>query len=336
MFFRSTEDLKTCFTVIASFKFEEFKLYLEDVDSSILKKYLGSDFFDEVQEAFDDANQVADDVADPYKAIVNLIRKCSPHFALAKWLPYGQVSISTTGVHINVSETKKTAFAWQIKKIEDAANENGFTLLDDLLLYLEKNLSTYGTYKDSDEYKENTSLFVSTASEFSKYCSPFKRSILNFMRIRSIIRKVEDFDIKSTILPDYFTDLKTTIAAGTTLGTNAKNALELIKPAVVNLAMAKAIRELSANMSSEGVVTFNNTASTQSVENIQSAEITRLSVIAGSCENDGKTYLKNLRAYLEANKADYPLFADDALYVEPASEVQQNTGDKPFFTGISV
>lgn len=331
MFFKNLEDFKTIIPLTANFNFPMMENYLRDIDRTVLMPYLGEDFLTELQENFDEVKKVSD-LQDHQEEAVKRIRVATAHMAVVKWLPVAQVNMSNSGIHINTTDTHKQAFQWQIKDIERSYTEIGFNALDDLLDFLEKNINSYNTYAGSDEYAENSSLFISTAKEFTTYCSPFKTSCVNFTKIRSVIKKVEDFHIKPTISPDYYDELKST--ASEDLGELALKIISMIKPALANLAFARSVSELTAKFDQNGFVVFDNTGGRQTVDSIKQADEAAMHRIATTAERDGLAYLDILAKYLEANKDDYPAYKNDSGYIDPADETDLNDGSKPFFTGL--
>lgn len=335
MFFKGIEDFKTYIPVNYNFVIESVTTYLNDVDRNVFKKYLGKTFLDQLQSTFDDELSF-DTVPAPQKELIESLRIASAHLALVKWLPMAQVNISQLGITINNTAEMKTAFQWQIKDIENYCNETGYKALDDALEYLEDNIdeTVFASYKSSNEFKENNYLFIPSAKELCKYVSSFENSRVNFYKIRSTIRKVEDFDIKAVLLPDLFADLKTKLQAGTTLGSLNTALVELIKPALANLVIAKGINEMAISINAQGIMVFDNTGSSNTLVNVKQAPDLTLARICKAAENDGAAYLKALIDYLETNKLDYPLFLNDAKYSGPDEDVDLNDGTRPFFVGM--
>lgn len=334
MFFKDIDDLKTILSVNAQMDFNQMVIFLNDVDRTILKKYLGSEFLAELQTLFEAENSF-DDFEGTEKDLMNLLRVSSANFALAKWIPSGQLSIDDSGIRIANTDTHKTAFPWQIEKLERSVNELGYNALEELLAHLEQHIDDYDTYKASSVYAVNNYLFIKSSEEFTTYFEALNSSRINFIKLRSIIRKVEDFEIKAVILPDFFNDLKTKLKAGDTIGANAQKVIDLIKPALAHLTIAKAVNELSAVITPDGFVVFDTTsasaAGADAKKNIESAALNRIALAA---EQDGKSYLKILADFLETNKADYPLFTGDTLYVAPAEQVDVNDGKRNFYIGM--
>jgi hypothetical protein len=335
MFFKSIEDFKAYLPVNASFAFGEIKIFLDDCDRTTFKRYLGKTFLASLQTDFN-AAATAVAIAEPKKTLVEHLRVASANLAMAKWITHGQVNISQNGVTVTFNDSEKPAHQWQIKDIQASCNETGMNALEEALEYLEDNIdnAAFAAYKASDEFKENNYLFVRTAADFQRYFSGLDCSRVNFYKMRSTIRKVEDFEIRSVLLPDYFADLKTKLQEGEALGTNAQRIVDMIKPALVNLTVAKGINDLAVVINDKGVMVFDNTAGRQTVDAVKTAGADSLARIANRAEFDGKTYLKRLADYLETNKADYPLFANDIEYIAPEDVPERNDGEVPFYNAI--
>lgn len=335
MFFKDTADLKTCVSVNANFEFSEARVFLEDVDRTILKKYLGEDFLEDLQEAYD--LSIADPPTAPtakQEALINLLRPSTANFFVVKWIPSGQLSIDQAGIRIANTEYHKTAFQWQIQDLTRTVNEAGYNALEEALDYLEANIDDFTVYKNSNEFKQNNGLFVRSAAELSKHYSAFNNSRFNYWKMRSIVKKTEDFEIKAILLPALYNDLKSKLESGAILGTLSKNIVEMVRPAVSHLVIARSIRELGASINPDGFLVFDNSGGRGTTDSHKQAEDAVLARMAASAENDGRTYLADLRKYLEANKGDYPLYTGDPAYVLPENEAELNDGSKNFFAGV--
>lgn len=335
MFFKDTVDLKKYVSVNASMSITEMTIFLGDVDRTITKKHLGTSFFNEIQAAYNASISTPTATAPNAKqaALIELLKSATANFAIAKWIPSGQLSIDSSGIRIANTETYKTAFQWQIKELERSVNEVGFNALEEALDYLEANIDDFTTYKNSNEFKENNVLFLRSSVEMSKYYSAFNNSRFNYLKIRSIIRKTEDFEIKSILLPDLYADYKTKLQNGETLGANAKALVELAKPAIAHLSIARAINELSASINPDGFLVFESVGS-NNYDGKKQAGDSALTRVAYAAELDGQSYLKILKDYLETNKADYPLYTNDPKYVLPADETEINDDTKSFYSAV--
>lgn len=334
MFFKDIADLKKYVSVNKAMSFDDMKVSLNDVDRSILKNYLGKDFLSELQTSYNASiAETPTPLTGTTLELVEMLRASTANFALANWAPSGQLSIDSSGIRINSTAENKTAFQWQIKDLIDTCNQRGFNALDEALIFLADNIADFDTYKDSDEFKENASLFLSSAKDFTKYYSAFSNSPVQFWKVRSIIRKVEDFVVKAVLLPDLYTEMKEDLAAGTELSPENKKLLAYIKPLVAHFTISRAINELAASINPNGFLIFNNTSTGGTINNAKSAN-TELVRIGHAAEQDAKTYYKQLADFLEANKDEYPTYTGDATYTAATTAVDLNDDDNNFYAAI--
>jgi hypothetical protein len=145
--------------------------------------------------------------------------------------------------------------------------------------------------------------------------------------------KVEDFDIQNALLPTYYNGLKTRIQ--TNAITDYDNAiLGMIKSAVVNLTVYRAISELGATFDENGFVTLDNTSGLKSGDSVIQATGEPLTRIAYSLKDSGNAYINKIKAYLELNKDNYPEYTSDSLYVSSAPAFVVNNTDQNYFLGF--
>jgi hypothetical protein len=335
MFFKDIADFKNYLTINVSFNFKELSVYLKSVDTNILKKYLGETFYTQAQTAYNASItlQNPQPIIGEMAQVIELIRQCTPYFAIAKWIPVGQVMIDNSGIRITTSENVKPAFQWQVRELKDSLNETGTTSLENLLEYLEKTISAFPAYKSSDEYKSNKSLFVSSSKLFLENYSLMLGGRSNYYRLKSTIKKIEEFEVKAVILPDLYNYLKTKSKAGTAFNDSDNALMDLIIPAVVNLTIAKAVNEIPAKLNADGFLVFDNTTG-ESLDSKKSASHVDLSRIGLEADKDGRTYLKKLKEYLEANKTTYLLYANDSTYIETTTTTNTQADTDSFYSAL--
>lgn len=336
MFFKDIADYKTLMPVDAAFKFDLMRVYLEDVDRAIFKKYLGGAFLDSLNSTFAGAANFTA-LTGNTKTLIGHLRVASANLAMVKAIPTLQVSISQNGINILSTENVKTAFQWQVDQLSDTSNEVGYRALEEGLLFLSDNINdaAFALYKSSAEFVENNQLFLKSAADLARYYSAFNSSYFNYTMVRSTIKKVEDFDLKAVLLPTLFTELKTKLKSGAVLSTAEKNLLDFILPAVANLTVARAISELGAEINPRGFLVFDNTSRGSTTDANKVAGDKPLGRMRDTAARDGYAYLKQLANYLEANKASYPSYTSDPKYVLPTQLKEINDGSRPFFSAIA-
>lgn len=338
-FFKDTEDFKKYMSINAAFTFAQLEAYIKIVDATVLRKYLGATFLSELQVKYNKHIQ-KDPSTMPVKLtgkdaeLIELIRLCTPNFVILTWIPSGQVQIENTGIRIVSSATVKPAFQWQVKKLEDSLHQNGTIALEDVLEYLDKNINDFETYKNSDEYKANKDLFVGSSSEFVKHYSAMQSGRVNYFLLKSILKKVEDFEIQSILLPTLFDSLKTKLKSATAFSTQEQKLVDLIRPAIVHSTVARSINELACRISPDGYLVFDNTGGRESLDTKKQASDQSLNRMQYAAELDAKTYLDKLKTFLDANKADYPLYTGDPQYVSSEITPQTQNPNNSFYSAV--
>lgn len=339
MFFVDIEDVIKYLPVNSGFNFKAISVYLIDIDRKELRENFSRAFVAELQADFNGIKCAFEDstITALRKELIDLIRNYTANLAFVKWLPIGQVNISQAGVQITSTENAKTAFQWQIDEVRAESTQRALSALEDCLDLLRDNIdaATFSTYKASNEFKELNSLFVYSARDFKKYCSIFDASIANIKKLSSVIRKVEDFDVKPVLLPNYFAEIKATLKNAEALGANAQAVVDLLKPAIINLAVAKGISELSLIADENGLLTFDNTTARGTTKGVKTAADANLYRLQKTFEADGRAYLDHVGDYLVANIDNYPTFKNDPLYQgEPIDLNATGTGSNKVYVGL--
>lgn len=334
MFFKANiDDIKNYISVNGDMKFSELLSYLKEVDRTIFKEYLGAEFITELQAAFDEMTSFTLDPEDKQSVLLDLLRASSAKFALARWIPEGSVSIDNTGIRIISTDTQKQAFEWQINRLTRSLNNSGYQALGSALEHLESNIDDFETYKSSDNYKENQSLLINSATEFSKYTPILSNSAINFIRLRPIIKKVQDFEVQGILLPTLYDKILLDLKSGDGLEGVYLELVNKLKPAIASLTIAKAINDLAAELTMDGFLNFDNTGSNGDATRKQADDKTlnRLSI---SAHNDGLNYLKTAKEYLVRNKTSFDEYTSDSRYIDPSTSVETNDPSNPFFAAL--
>lgn len=331
MFFKTIAEIKEFCSVNVTFEFAEAKIYLLKADRDFLIKNIGQDFFDDLQSEYD-SEAIFDNLSTDIKDAINKLRLASASYALATWVPLGQVQIDSSGIRIISNENAKTAFQWQIRDLVKSLNDLANSSMEAALKFFSDNTATYPLFASSEAYKSFNGSFIKTADEFTSYVSILNGSVLNFLKLKPSMVKSEDFDIKAVLFPTYYNALKARVADYDTTPAD-DDVIAFIKPAIANLTIARAINELACTLDSNGFLSFDNTAGPDVMDGKRNASNDTLIRIKTSAERDAKTYLANLRKHLEENIGDYSEYSSDPNYTTYTSTTFNNSTDNNFFFG---
>ena len=334
MFFKDADEIKEYVDVNASFDYLLIKPKLVQVDREVLKLYFGFDFIDDLQTKYDGTtNGDITSLTPAVQKAIKLMRSISAPIATALWVTPGQLQIDNTGIFIARNEYRATAFEWQIKALIKSYMKPGYKAIEEAYYLLDKSISDYPLFASHEEYIYYKKSFIQDSKEFTRLYSPLNNSYLSYLQLRSCMNKAEENDIKNVLLTTYYEAFKTRLAAGS-LTPNDKKILPMIKQAVADLTVYRAVSELGASFDENGFMEFDNTTGNKvgaSVKTVKGETATRL---AYSLDVSGNSYITQLKNYLEKNKADYSEYTSDPEYVPDQSSVIENKDGQNFYVAM--
>lgn len=264
---------------------------------------------------------------------VDLVGKCRAVIAPLGYLmelATIHTQITDSGLRTASTETLQAAHRWEYNKVEEHLIEKGSFAIESLLKYLFKEKDDYTDWTDSDEYKDLSSIIFQIASEFNKYFR-VQHPYRVWWELRPLIREVEDFYIIPTIGEDFYTELKEDADPGA----DEIKAIELIKKAVAQLTIVKAIEKLSVRITPNGftiLISAGNSDAANSGDHPQRDP--QLSLLYESCERSGSAYLLQLQEYLNSKASDsvFQSYYESDKYEAPSTEpeVSPNANRKIF------
>lgn len=327
MLFKTTEELKERISGLdVNFEFDSIKSDIKWAERKYIKPVLGDEY-----EAFetDYQDNILAGMVQKYQNLLPYVQDALANFAYAKYMIIGQVNVSDSGIHINTSETKKTAFQWQI---EDLKNNyflrSAFEQLDWLLEFLEGAKATYTDWAGSDAYTINKKFFINSIDQFEAYYD-LKNSRQTLRSLYPVMRNVEQFNIREHIGGALFSTLKAGILNNNLSEDNETLVSEYIRPAVAFLSI-EMLAKNPGMVTDKGVIIqeiIESSGMSKPAGKLQRQQTKELA------ETMGQAWLKKLTTYLNENASE-SVFADyfnSSLYVSPTSEtdltVMNNSDD---------
>lgn len=161
--------------------------------------------------------------------------------AYRKFAPHNDVSHTSQGRLNRLETNQKSAFQWQVDKDNAALERSYYESLDDLIKYLDSNVTAW---KDTKQYKSCHNLFINSASEFDDIF-PINNSRLLMLKLAPGIRRCENKEIVSRIGKNLFDELKEDFSKNEELYLK-------IQEACVYYALSWALRRFSVQLFPEG------------------------------------------------------------------------------------
>lgn len=340
MLFTSIDELRQHLAVSVGSDFVTLQPYIDKAELLFVKPILGADLYEHLCSYMDGDR---DDEAT--EALLKKVQRVLAYYTYYLYIPIGQLNITESGIHITTTDTKKTAFEWQIKELRRSMLESAHTFADDLITYLEaldtggsgsgsasgsETTSTlYDLWAQSSGYTNTHDLIFVTAEDFNEYFFINKSRRL-FVQLRAIIKAVTEKSIKANISAAYCAELITKRNGGT-LTADDDTILAKIKYALAHLTMARCIVEISPDLWPEGL--FGYYIGTADSGTITYPE--KLAQLRATLQQDGESELKDVQVYLDANASatKYATYFESDTYqapdaTAPRGEITNTTSSK--------
>lgn len=225
-----------------------------------------------------------------FDMLVEFVQDETTSEVLTKLLPYCQLALANFGyflaidkLNVNVGNAGITvastsslvpASKERIDRLRESVELSGYDALEELIKFLEKNISDYPEWKDSEAYSYNKQFFINNADDFYKTIHK-QITRLQFLSMKEFIALAE-IKIKGVVCSELFEELKAQILSEEISNAN-KILLEDIKPAICYL---------SIDFQSENPL----------------------------ARNEANCRMETLRLFLNANAEDYPLYLNSTCY----------------------
>lgn len=225
--------------------FDVLEPFILDNEKWLIRKYTGKTLFEKLVST----KNTPTETPDLYAELLAIAQGIVINRSMMQYIPEGQLDISENGIRINTTDTKKTAFEWQIVKLEQRYLDTTHEKIEELLDLLFNNEVT--EWKSSPIFKNIRANFVNAAYQFNTYFN-IDASHRLFLSLVPDIEYAERVYILSALGEVFFNELKVKILAGEdVLPANAdasKTAyfelFRLIRAAVVYLTVLHATSDL--------------------------------------------------------------------------------------------
>lgn len=302
--------------------FADIKPYIVQAETRFIRPLIGAALLDELTNFAEGSSTDAD-----MAVLLAKVRMPLIYYAYYLFVPTASVQISSTGIHIAVTDSKKTAFEWQIDQLRDSWLNTAHDFTEELLTYLND------TEPDNWQKPASEDLFVRSADEFNQYYY-INGSRRLYAALIPILKSVEQKYILPVLGNAFFEATKEALQASGELSADTLAIVDRIRPAIVHFTMARAISELSVEVLPNGL--FENSVQVVSRAK-QSVGAMKTSNLKSDLLTDARSELKALQEYLDANASatKYAEYFTSDKYVAPVTGVVRgdfvNTKTNGFF-----
>lgn len=326
--FSTIDQVKKYIAVNISTEIDSILPYIRQAETKFIKPLLGKKLYNELK-----AYAEGSSTTDLMEELLDLVRLPLIHYAYHLYAPIGAVNISDAGIRIATDDNMKSAFEWQVDKVEGSFLKTAHDFVEDVIEFLDDNRSDFESWQTSEAFTAQHDMLINTAKAFNEQFN-INNSRRLFVALRPIIKSVEKKYIIPTISKELYTELITELQSSSEPSDDNETLLNLIQPAIAKFTMARAISELSLEILPEGI--FENAVQVVSKAK-QSAGRDKLSVLAQDLTADARAELKEVQQYLDSNASatKYQAYFESALYVAPVEGVTRgeykNSADSAIF-----
>jgi len=300
---------------------ENWLPYIGEAQESFIRPVLGDVLYGQLQDAMAlDPVHADDGTTDENLAkLLEMIRKPLALYAL--WLGADEfgVSVSSQGIQVIETPTHKTAPQYRVQNLKENWIRRANTSLDLALKFLDEHRADYPGYVQQD-----AELFIRSTPEFNSELD-IRESRRVFIALKPVIRSVEKKYIRPALSSELFDELKQAWKTGDVLSKELADLMDLIRPALAHLTMARALMEISIDILDWGIFdTAGNTFS--NVSSKQASNKERIAIMAEANQRDGEAELKALQQFLDENAGEdlYASYFHSSRYAGKKMAVHRN------------
>lgn len=291
-------------------------LRLED---QLLRPLLGGPLLAWLREQAD-ADPALDEADSLAGELLRLVHAPLARIGLSGVLDELSVTVSNTGIQIMSTGTHKTAFQWQVVRLDRTLSRKGYLDVNVLVQWLEDN------YQASEELKEwadsaqgqwHRNSLITSAPEFSSLVD-IQDSWRTFRALWSVMDRQSTFVVQNALGYLYWAELHEQVRTRTLTPENEQTLRDYVRPALAHLTLARAVPEGLLLLTSDGLAL----AQDQEQPTRPDPGLDQLLAMrARDAEQTASVYLLQLRQHLnaQASPTRYATYYNSPAYVSPAT-----------------
>lgn len=252
MLFTTTQELCKHFPILESTDFNKLKTYVVSRERKVLRdQVLGRTLYDTLHTAYQ--GTLAEPQVPMSTALSDLLgyaQTALAHLVMSDAVPMLNVEMSSGGMRVTESQDSKPAHMWRVRDAQAAILKQAYEHVGILIDHLQENASDYPTWTAAPVYKELRESLVPRLEDAQRHVKPATSWLLH--HLRPAMREVQNGQVLSILGQTAYDALLTAVHADT-LTTTQRTQLDLIQGAIMHLALAEQIVQLSLEIDGDGV-----------------------------------------------------------------------------------
>lgn len=294
------DEMRSYIPVSNGLTFRTVQTAIQNAFGLFVRPVVGDKIVVKLQEIYDAVSDISEIKEDTDIKDIRLLYYAQRANAfLAFWYDYDemQVLIADSGVKRQESENVKMPYKYQELSLKNGFKQKGFDALDNLIAFLEQNLTDYPDYKESDNYTQTLDSIVWNAKEINTYYE-INSSRLVYLRLKPNIRIIEDTLIAPRIGYSLYEELKIKLQDETPDEKYTKLREKLV-PVVVLYAIQKLLLE-TGSLTDRGLFFSSLKGNEGSYQSHDPVSDNRITYQANKAEADAISYWILAERYLKS------------------------------------
>lgn len=261
-----------------------------------------------------------------WSELCNLINRVTAPLSMLQDFALRHLSFTDHGIKKLGGEETSTPFRWEYNEVREQLLSEVAYALNDLWKHLYEKGDDY-QWEDPNEIK----LLIKTASQWvDNRLHPLHQAFRIFPMLQPVMAEVESDFINKAIGEEFFEELK-----GKSAPTDAeKKVIQLIRRAIAKFTVYKATLLLPVKITDRGLtVPYLDTDTDSLSKGDRHAPDQTLSTVANAALADARTYIRELKQYLNETASDtvFPTYKSSTYYVAPDTERSDPNQDSKIF-----
>lgn len=294
------DEMRPYIAVSNALTFRTVQSAIQNAYGLFIRPLVGDKIVKKLQQIYDSVSNISEIKEDANSKDLKMLYYAQRANAfLAFWYDYDemQVLIADTGVKRQESENVKMPYKYQELSLKNGFKQKGFDALDNLIAFLEQNLTDYPDYKESDNYTQTLDSIVRNAHEVNMYHT-INCSRLVYLRLKPNIRIIEDTVIAPRMGYSLYEEIKNALKEDKPEEKYTKLREKLI-PVVVLFAVQKLILE-TGSLTDRGLFFSGLKGNEGSYESLDPVSDNRIVYQANKAEADAISYWILAERYLKS------------------------------------
>lgn len=317
MLFSTTAEFKNHVPTTLSNTDSNWKPEVRRIENSIIKKILGSDLYQGLDEAYQssiDPNTPVE-LSIHFKWLIEKVRDVIAPFAYAGLAAVVNVRMTDGGLRTATSQDTEQARQWMVNDMKRQLLKNGYDAIEQLYLFLEENAEGYfPEWLDTPEHAELNQFFINSAVEFNKHVD-IGESRWTFNSLRANMGIAETLYLLPALGQEYYDELKEKIITNTTT-IEDEDILKTIRKATALLTVGLSTTGMNLIINDGHLTVL--TDGTADIKTETKLSMEQMKDFLREKMEQGNIFLIRMKELLNKNADDYPTYKASSAYTAPS------------------